>query len=387
MANFFFDPSGTTIDTSSYDPWAGIDWSQFYNSTPVYTGTSDILGQYGGSTPFDISQLADPSASIASSDPSLWSQISGALGGLSGTQLAQLGLGVGSLGLGLGTGLASLFGGGTGINGEKKTTQNQLTPQQQQALASALSGLQQIQNIGLTGPTAVANVIGSNVIPSQAAYQQGLSLLSSLAPQYAAGLSPLQVAQNQVLGPLSTYTNNLLSGNMQIPAGLQGLVDQAYQAQINQAVQNAVTGARNQGFAGGAELLARAPASGPFGTALAGIEANKAQSLLDLLTKTIPQTATNVAGAYNTPAQNQSQFAQNWINSLQGAGQQGITNQLNFLNQAMGVPKALGEIGTSGAGGGATATQTTNQSTFNQLNSLLGSLGQTLGTLGNVFNG
>lgn len=417
MSDFFFDPSGTVIpdttvtdpnafDPSVFDPGvSGIapsfDPSWFGGATlpqgvpsdaiPQFDSSGNIVGYYtmspdntqanmfGATGQFE--GTTDP-VSAATGASSMTNTINNLLGtNFTGQQLASLGLGVGTLGLGLGSGLASIFGGGPGIGGS--SVQTQLSPQQRQALASAISGLNQIQNIALTGPTGVANVIGGMVGPSQQAYGQGLGLLEALSPQIATGQSPLQQAQGGILGPLSGYEANLMSGNLQIPPQLRQLIDDAYQGNVDQAVKQAVLGARNQGFAGGAELLARAPAAGAFGAAMHDITGQESASLLQALLQTIPQSATNAAQAFNTPVQNQTNSLNTLAGSLIGLGQSGVGNQLDFLRAATGAPTALGSIGTSGQGGGA--TQNTSQSGFNQVLGGLSTLGGTLDTLGTAI--
>ncbi len=424
MANFFFDPSGDVIpgDIPTLFDWFSPDFQfdpsifdvandpgglgSFTESTffpsgvpagaiPQYDSSGNIVGYYTTNAAGNQSDLFGPTGTFEGStdlaapeNTSIVSRINSALGtNMTGSQMMQFGLGLGSLGLGLGGALSSLFGGGGGggafSSGTTSTTHTQLTPQQQAAQNAALQALQQINNIALTGPTGVANVIGGMVAPSQQAYNQSLGLLGTLAPQYMLGASPLQQAQNQILNPLSAYTGNLLSGNMQIPPALKGLVEQAYQGQVDDAVKQAIIGARNQGFAGGADLLMRAPASGGFGAAMSDISSKEAAYLLDLMTKTIPQTAGSVAQQYNQPITTQGNFVSQFLNPQIQAGQTGVENQLKFLQAATAPNTALGALGTSGTQGGATSgtQETKTPSTFSNLASLLGALGGAIGPI------
>lgn len=219
------------------------------------------------------------------------------------------------------------------------------------------------------------------------------ALMAALGPGVL-GAGDLMSGQQSILDPLAGAGAALARGQLNITPELERSVEQAFSPALGDLATQLIEAARNRGFAGGADLLTQAPASALGQTALRDLQGQMAQAKLGLATS-LPSTAANIAGAYNTPLAARAQIGSNLVGMNQGVigtllniANQGMSNRMNLFG-AMAAPlsatgSALGQAGQNRlAGAGSTQTTTQPQGTlldaFQPLSSLLSGVGGALG--------
>ena len=282
----------------------------------------------------------------------------------------------------------------------------QASPQEQQAIQQAITGLTGVQNFALGGPTSLQAQLGARVGPEEGAFQSGVQGLgtqaqnlgqlgTALSPSYLQGLPGLLQGQESILNAYTPTGTALAGGDLPITPGMERTVEQAFSPMFGDVASRLIEESRQRGFAGGAELLLQAPASSIGQTALRDLQGQMAAAKLNLA-QAHPGLVAQAAGAYSTPAalriQGASQLQnlnQNLVQALGNVGQQGMGNRLDFLRATSAPLSALGNIGSNlqtgrvGAGG-QTQTSTTPTSlldSFAPLASLLGGVGGSLSGL------
>jgi len=282
------------------------------------------------------------------------------------------------------------------------------SPEEQQAYNQALSGFQTLQNYSLGSPTSLMAQLGSRVPGEEGAFNQAVGMAGNwgnqvgqftgqMSPMYQQGIQGLSQGQTGILNSALPTLQGLAQGNL--PPAISQLVEQAYQPQFGDLATNLIEQARNRGFAGGADLLAQAPASQIGQTALRDLQGQMANSKLQAGLQMYPQMVGQASGAYSTPLALQMQgmnqlgnLNQNIISALGGIGQQGMQNRTNFLQAATAPLTGQANIGSSLANQrfqGATTTQTTSQpwtllDAFQPLSQILGGAGGALSGLGQM---
>ena len=330
-----------------------FDWSS-YDTSPDYTDefmnysvpTPDVsqgVSGFGGAYP-TAGTLGAPGAG-GGAQPSMMQSILGAIAGAAPGGLSIIG---------------QLLGNRAGTSPNMLTAQKALGTQAQGALSYMQPGANQL-------------------------FGTGTSLLNQLGQ----GQNPLQQGQNSILSALAPTAANLASGNMQIPPALQALVQQAYQPYIANIDQQAIETARNQGFAGGADLLGTGKGTALAGPALANAAGMEAQSLLQAMTQ-FPQAAASIAGSYNQPINQLTGIANNAMapQAAQAAGYSGLFGSYpsgTNYNQALGagIGQAAGNALAGGLYGGALPGQ--QQQNQQYQNSLLNALNPQMPNAGSLY--
>lgn len=385
---------GDTIPSFTTDPVGDIsNPTADPNLIPQYDSSGNVVGYYSMGTDNSVVNQYGPTGTFEGTttpadiqNQSFLQSIG--LGGLSnlfggGTSggTGTGGSGFGNLGtlLGLGGGLAGLIGALTTAGRTSTgTTTNHLTPQAQAALNQALPYLNTLENLMTASQTGLASQVGALAPQSDQTLANVMSELNQLVPAgLQAGNYPgLSQAQNSLLGAIQPYAQGLATGNFQIPEALTHSVEQMYQPFVNQSVQQVIEALNKQGFAGSGELLASGPGNALLGPMLADLPGAEAQTAMQAYLSQLPSAQSQLIGAFNQPLQTQSNFAQNLANIQQGAGQQGITNQLSAI-QATNPASVQANIGT---GTPLAGQNTSNTSAFaGQLNNIMQGL-QGLGT-------
>ena len=330
-----------------------FDWSS-YDTSPDYT---DEFMNYSVPTP-DVSQGV---SGFGGAYPTAGTLGTPGVGAGSPSLMQSLLMGLGGAAPGLLGIVGQLIGGDkSGVQPYMTTAQKALGTQTQGALSYMQPGANQLFGTG----TGLLNQLGSQT-------------------------NPLQQQQQSILSALTPTAQNLASGNMQIPPALQQLIQQAYQPYVSSIDQQAIEAARNQGFAGGADLLTQGPGQVLAGQALANLPGMEANSLLQAMTQ-FPQAAANIAGSYNQPL-NQLNTVANSALAPQQAQVQGYGSLFGNYpvgktytgNEAGGIAQSAGQALAGGAQGYAYPGQQAQQQT--QFNSLLNALNPQMPNAGSLY--
>lgn len=177
----------------------------------------------------------------------------------------------------------------------------------------------------LLGPAAAAGGNAANLLnlmspQASGLYGQGTSLLSTLVPQLLGGTSPAQqqvsAAITKLLGMQGPGPSSFPSISTTPSPELISMVKSAFEPYIGTLTDQAITSARNRGFAGGADLLG-GPAAAIAGPALANVPGLEAQALMDMMVK-LPTAQAQIAAEEAAANTNAYQAA---IQAALGGGQ------------------------------------------------------------------
>jgi len=276
------------------------------------------------------------------------------------------------------------------------------------------------------GGGGLAGLLQARQPGEMAAFQSALARLGASSPAEnlgplvsgIAGINP-QLATPLALAQMGAQGSGMLQGQLpSLDPAIQSRIGDIYSARqldidryLDTALSSTLERARQQGFAGGAEVLREGPPAALMAPAMAEavrqrgtLAGQQAQSELDLAQQLpmlgsqlttqrgnlINQQALTRLGSLSSALQggtNLEGLNQNIIRLLGDIGQQGVGNQLGFLQAATAPLGVSGNLATQAAnqrllGAGST---TTAQQPFSLLNAL-GPTGSLLGGVGGILS-
>lgn len=378
-------PGAADLATGDLSSFLGIGGgSGSFGSDPFAFGgiTSGTLGGGFGPDPFGVSGAE---AGAGSGDP-------GFFGSLTPVQKLGLMLGMGPVAVGLTGIIQQAMSGNAQARTKLTETFAKASPEQQQAIRSALQGFQQLQTFALSPQGSILTSLASQAPMQSAAMMRALKQQTQLnrgVVGTAGATVPAMLGQQQgILSGLAPVAQAMSQGTLNLSPELQKSVEMAFQPQFGDVARQAIEAARNAGFAGGADLLNQAPAAALAGPALAALQGQMAGAKLDLA-RQLPLEALQIAGGFSTPIAAQGGLANQMIAQLGNLGQQGFSNQLDFLRAASAPPQGLMGLGTGlqqtqGRTGITQGPPPTLLSAFAPLAQLLGGVGGLFGGIGGL---
>ena len=462
LENRFVDPS--TVDPAGFDPRAGVPTGG--GKTPDSSGDSWLSKTIAGMKPRDWIAIALGVPTIGLGTAGLVQALSGGSSSATTTQqpnatqpsAAEQALQQGSLG-GLQQALQFAFGCGGGMagGGTPQTTAQkgqhlftqgmeggqlntyEVNGQKWDEWTPSTPGAQPPQGVqirpfpgagGASGASGggggLAGLLQARQPGEMAAFQSALARLGASSPAEnlgplvsgIAGINP-QLATPLALAQMGAQGSGMLQGQLpSLDPAIQSRIGDIYSARqldvdryLDTALSSTLERARQQGFAGGAEVLREGPPAALMAPAMAEavrqrgtLAGQQAQSELDLAQQLpmlgsqlttqrgnlINQQALTRLGSLSSALQggtNLEGLNQNIIRLLGDIGQQGVGNQLGFLQAATAPLGVSGNLATQAAnqrllGAGST---TTAQQPFSLLNAL-GPTGSLLGGVGGILS-